>query len=101
MKHYEDSHLWIQDNVCRNLSKAITMYRLNETGMLNSIYFITFHYKNDLLAERSCNRTYSQLKEQINEMKCTRRTDEHAQSGYNKPELVGHLTVEALEMVSK
>ena len=87
VKHYEDSHLWIQDNVCRNLSKAITMYRLNETGLLNSIYFITFHYKNDLLAERSCNRTYSQLKKQINEMKCT-STDEHTQSGYNKPLLV-------------
>ena len=64
------------------------------------VYFITFHYKNDLLAERSCNRTYSQLKKQINEMKCT-STGEHTQSGYNKPLLVGHLTVEALEMVRK
>jgi len=102
VKHYKDSSLWIQNNVCRNLSKAIALFRLNETE-LNGRYLITFHYKNDLMAERSCNRTYFQLKKQIqfvnDEVKCS-ITDKHTHSGYNMPQLeAAYLTVKALEMV--
>jgi len=55
----------------------------------------TFHQKNNLIAERSCNKIYSKLKNQINQMECTYAT----QSGHNKPLLGGHLTVEGLKLV--
>jgi len=83
----------------------LLLFRLNETE-LNGRYLITFHYKNDLMAERSCNRTYFQLKKQIqfvnDEVKCniTDKHTKHTHSGYNMPQLEAtYLTVKALEMV--
>lgn len=80
---------WIQDNVRRNLSRAITL------GCVNQKYLITFHYKNDSRAEKRCNRIYSLLKKQnatINVIECTNKPE---------PQLGGFLTVEELKLVRK
>ena len=86
MQHYKESSQWIEDNVCRNLSTAITL------GCVNRRHLITFHYENDSRAEKRCNRIYSHLKKQnatINEM-CTFKPE---------PQLEGFLTVNELKMV--
>ena len=103
MKHFKDSPLWIQDNVCRNLSRAVTLFKLNKTGPVHNRYFITFNYRNHSRAENKCNRIYSQLMKHnatIDKMNCT-STINFAQSSYNKPHLEGYLPFKALEMVRK
>ena len=90
MQHYKESAQWIQDNMCRNLSRAITV----TLGSVNRRHLITFHYENDIRAEKRCNRIYSLLKEQnatINET-CTFKPE---------PQLEGFLTVNELQMVRK
>ena len=82
---------------------SVTLFELNETGSVNHKYLITFHYRNDSRAENEnkCNRIYSQLMKHnviIDEMNCT-STFKSAQSSYNKPHLVGYLTVKVLEIV--
>ena len=95
MKHYKDLPLWLQDNVCRNLSRAVTLFGLNKAKFVN--YLITFHHRHDSRAENRCNEIYSQLTRhnvRIAKINCTN-------TGNNKPQLGGHLTVKELEMVCK
>ena len=92
VQHYKESSQWIQDNVCRNLSRAISLGCVNCINQRHAV--ITFHYKNDSRAEKRCNRIYSYLKEQnavIYKM-CTSKPE---------PQLVGFLTVNELKMVRK
>ena len=51
--------MWIKDNLCRNLSRAITLFGLNETEFQR--YIITFNHNRHSKNEKRCKNIVLQL----------------------------------------
>lgn len=96
-QYYRDSPLRIQENICRNFSKAIELFCFNKTEIQR--YRIDFYHKTDSVAEKRCAKIMSQLENPGNE-------DVHAiidvSTCTSATKLIaGSLNIEALKMVRK
>ena len=96
VQYYRDLPIRVQENICRNVSRAIDLFCFNETEFQR--YKIDFYYETDSAAERRCKRILSQLKNARNnvsanlDIKITNCTSEIKQ-------IAGSLNIQALKMV--
>ena len=83
--------MWIKDNLCRNLFRAITLFGLNETEFQR--YIITFNHNGHSKNEKRCKNIVRQL---------DRNQDISAIIDVNNcgDQIEGYFDVKALELVS-
>ena len=94
VQYYRDSSISVQDNICRNVSRAIDLFCFNKTEFQR--YRIDFYYKRDSAAERSCKKILFQLKNATNNVSAN--IDISSCTSEIK-QIAGSLNLEALKMV--
>lgn len=95
VKYYKDSPMWIEDNLCRNLSRAITLFGLNETDFQR--YSITFNNNNSTEDAKICRSIVHRLNRHTKQG-VTANLDVNECSSDSKL-IAGYLNVKALELV--
>ena len=94
VQYYRDSSIRVQENICRNVSRAIDLFCFNRTEFQR--YKIDFYYATDSAAERRCKIILFQLKNATNNVSAN--IDTSSCTGVMKV-IAGSLNLQALKMV--
>ena len=84
------------DNLCQNLPRAITLFKLNEIE--SQRYMITFHHRRRVQARISCENIVSELTKHLHQGITASIDVNNCKSDFKQ--IAGELNLKALELVS-